>query len=566
MRSEAGFRYELESYGMADGRFHISGWIFHTERQVVDVTLLVRTDGAVHPYVVKYGLPRDDIGARYPEPTARQSGFWAAGVLTYQSRAVFQLEVTTDDGVSTSVALFEVDADSELVGPEAPRMRRIGGVRVSRERWRKAFAMLKRGDIPLMLRKISTDIRERRLERSTKTVGQLIEAVDRDLTRHGRTDGEQLFFAALREAEEAPHGFMLIVDHDWGGGANRYRSRIIEQSLEGDGPVLLLTPMLAASDLSLEVITRTGRARYRAEALADVLALAERVPCRQIVLNNTVAFDDPLLLVEALTSLQAAKSAQLIVIVHDYSILCPSWALLDDTGHFCGVPDLARCDTCLPANKWEYLQLMRHTDTRSWRSIWIRCLDAASKIICFSASSVNLVRRAYPQLDYEKVQVKPHVVDYLPSRRPHIDLASDLHIGVVGFLSYHKGTQVLEELAAEIRRRGLACPITVFGSWDSPPVPRGIRVTRALQPEELAGLIERHGTNVFLFPSIVPETFSFVCEELMQLGVPLAVFDLGAPPERVATYERGLVLTSMDAPTVLDDLLSFKERLLKEVT
>jgi len=64
-----------------------------------------------------------------------------------------------------------------------------------------------------------------------------------------------------------------------------------------------------------------------------------------------------------------------------------------------------------------------------------------------------------------------------------------------------------------------------------------------------------------LLPSIWPETFSYVAEELMQLGVPLAVFNMGAPAERVAQYENGMVIDRVDAAHALQQLRAFHAKL-----
>jgi hypothetical protein len=84
-----------------------------------------------------------------------------------------------------------------------------------------------------------------------------------------------------------------------------------------------------------------------------------------------------------------------------------------------------------------------------------------------------------------------------------------------------------------------------------------VRQTGHYQPQELRKLIVNSGANIMLMPSIWPETFSYVTEELIQLDLPLACFDLGAPGERVMRYPKGHLLTSMDAATVLRELRSF---------
>jgi len=58
-------------------------------------------------------------------------------------------------------------------------------------------------------------------------------------------------------------------------------------------------------------------------------------------------------------------------------------------------------------------------------------------------------------------------------------------------------------------------------------------VTGPYDREDLPELVERHGINLFLFPSTWPETFSYVVSEMKSLGLPIVAFDLGAPAERL---------------------------------
>jgi glycosyltransferase involved in cell wall biosynthesis len=75
--------------------------------------------------------------------------------------------------------------------------------------------------------------------------------------------------------------------------------------------------------------------------------------------------------------------------------------------------------------------------------------------------------------------------------------------------------------------------------------------------EDLSALMSLFNVDLFLIPSILPETFSYTTEEIILAGKPLAVFDLGAPAERVRRYPKGLVLSSMDPVAVLCELMRF---------
>jgi hypothetical protein len=48
------------------------------------------------------------------------------------------------------------------------------------------------------------------------------------------------------------------------------------------------------------------------------------------------------------------------------------------------------------------------------------------------------------------------------------------------------------------------------------------------------------------------------------MGMPLAVFALGAPAERVADYDRGLVISRIDASTALQEIQAFVDDLRRQ--
>jgi len=86
-------------------------------------------------------------------------------------------------------------------------------------------------------------------------------------------------------------------------------------------------------------------------------------------------------------------------------------------------------------------------------------------------------------------------------------------------------------------------------------------VTGEYKREELPSLIKKYNVGVVFIPSIWPETFSFTTEEIMMMELPLAVFDIGAPPERVRNYKKGLVIEKIEAAYALEELLKFTENL-----
>jgi glycosyltransferase involved in cell wall biosynthesis len=66
---------------------------------------------------------------------------------------------------------------------------------------------------------------------------------------------------------------------------------------------------------------------------------------------------------------------------------------------------------------------------------------------------------------------------------------------------------------------------------------------------------------MLLFPSICPETFSYVIEEMMLLRLPIVAFDLGAPAERLRDYDLGRLCATVDGAAVLEAMIAFHDDL-----
>jgi glycosyltransferase involved in cell wall biosynthesis len=187
-----------------------------------------------------------------------------------------------------------------------------------------------------------------------------------------------------------------------------------------------------------------------------------------------------------------------------------------------------------------------------------QCLD---EIIAFSHSSIELLKRAYERkpgepvvVREESVTVQPHSVDYIDRESLVIKNRDQLIIGIVGQIGFHKGASFIQALAQEIEQQGAKERIAVIGSLEGRCNPAIVRQSGPYKREDLAKAILESGANIMLFPSIWPETFSYVTQEIIQFGLPLACFSYGAPAERVNQYEKGLVLESQDPSDVLESL------------
>lgn len=358
-------------------------------------------------------------------------------------------------------------------------------------------------------------------------------------------------------------GVVLIIDHDLGGGANTYRNSVVGKFAEQKKISIILvddTLRQGAYFISCEYSGEKIKLSF-----SEVGALSKAIDClpiTEIIYNNLVGSAYPLDILGVIKDCAAKRDLPILLLMHDFFPVCPSYTLLNHNGVYCGVPeDLAVCDKCvnnLPEYVCGFLPIA--PDVQEWRNEWVDFASRCNEIRCFSESTYNIFIKTYPQVT-DLVTVVPHLVTYRPSKIPLIQSKIRLHIGVIGGINFAKGRGVLESLVEFSARHDFPCDITVIGELDRPV--RGIVTTGRYNIDDLPSIIERNNINIILFPSIWPETFSYVTSEVISLDMPLACFDLGAPAERVRIYPKGLVLDSFEPDMILQGLHSLCERCYK---
>lgn len=517
-------RFGLDSLVVREGRFYGWGWFLDDAARAVQCELrLPLRDGGEQAAICVPGGTREDLRRAYPQvPHAISSGFLLQGKLrdALDPQRPARLVATLANG---EVRYCEVHGLPRPATAEGALRRALGKWR--REGGRALLAALRaRGQARL-----------------------------HDAWARWRLLGR------LRRWGARP--LTLVIDHGMGGGANRYRHALVDR-LAAAGPVLVLAPVLHELQYRLDLHADGRSLECRLPRLPDLLALLQRLPRLDIRINELVSYDDPLALLDWLRAQRARGAGELVFHLHDYHAACPAWTLVDHTGVYCGVPDTDVCRRCLPANTANTMGFTPGVTVPQWRAAWGPFLQDCDRIVAFSQASVDILARAYPQLPREKITVQPHAVDASRLRPIQPQPGPPLVVGVVGHISAAKGALMLREMARLIRERGLPMRIVVFGTLEHHDVADGIEVLGEYATPELPDLLERQRVGVCLLPSVCAETYSFVTDELMAMRAPLAVFPIGAPAERVAHYNRGLVISRMDAATALDEIAAFAARVL----
>ncbi|RLB37338.1 MAG: hypothetical protein DRH12_14500 [Deltaproteobacteria bacterium] len=525
---EADIVFNVDSLKLIRRRLHGWGWIYSKELKISNVEGVATKGKKKVRFNCVWGIPRNDVRQTFLSINF-PGGFLISQVLPFVPDKVY-IDVRDKSGRQE---LIDITPFLEFVPLRHSFYQLL-------KRWLKlTFLYLLRGDFTTWLKLASTKLHQ----------------VLPQLKPKKKFEKEYVNLSITNA--------YLIVDHDLGGGANYYRKRLIEEALAENKEVILLTYNFAKLSYSLNTYNNGKEDEWNLN-IADFYTYFRESTPEKIVVNNLVSFEDPLLLLNFLIEIKRQGRTKIVFPLHDYFCICPSFYLINSEGSFCEVPQSWEiCYRCLNEHKGRFTLFFPSgpPDIRQWRKTWGWFLQEVDEVRCFSQASADILKKAYPELTSSKIVIQSHSLDDFPVQRPKLDFSRGLHIGVVGHILEEKGAGILREMAEIIHEKTLPVRITVIGDMEIPPSHNFFKITGPYSRIELPKIIEKSGANIFFVPSIWPETFCLTAEELMALRVPLAVFDIGAPPERVAKYSYGLVIKEINAFSALKELMNFFEQM-----
>lgn len=368
---------------------------------------------------------------------------------------------------------------------------------------------------------------------------------------------------------------VIIIDHKLGGGANEFSKKLkseIELNFEFNFDT-------KKSELELNIYFQNKQILSLNILKYSILEkIINFFSIMKIYINELVSFPYVLELIDILIKVKQKKQNLIYqFFVHDYFFVCPNFNLTihkDGIIIYCNVPaDIEFCNNCLYSNPIYYyinptIKLSYpNLKITEWRNKFAQLINLLDKIIVFSKSSINIIKKAYPFLDDNKIELKPHTVNWV--RKVNIKKTTNtLKIGVIGNINLPKGNIVILNLCEYLKKNNLDIEIHIFGDFDNMETNiksyKNLILHAKYQRDELPELMEKNEIDIIFIPSLWPETFSYTTEEAIQMGLPVAVFNLGAPPERVKYYEKGLILNSVQPEIIISEISSFLKNINKK--
>ena len=516
--------YSVDSLAWNERAVFGYGWIISERSEIDSVSLLLFTEDAeaVKPqetFQCEYPVPRKDVEEYHSQYRARalNSGWRVCGSIAGLKYQRVDIRVKLNDGTEEYIPRVAMQAQLKVPSVSAIE---------SKARWlifsgRKFIDLIANRKYRYALEKL----------RSRFNFGH-----------YDKLENQQAY-AQLDELEIADAPWVLIVDHDMGGGANKFREEIVRKYLSSKTNVIVLKNNLIKLSLTIDLRRELETKSFSLNRIVDFLLWLSTKKIQALVYNNLVSYDTPFSVLKGLSQLKSSTDAELIIFVHDYFSVCPSPHLINSEGNFCKIPDPAVCALCLSRNRRSFVPLYNRTSIEEWRNEWRQFYAVSDKIICFSASSKVILENVFgSECTSDKLEVRPHVVAVSGAFRMRDVPSAAITVGVVGHINFEKGAHVIERIVDYLESARIDGSVVVIGSLESGRSSSRLKITGPYRPSDLAEWLDKTNVNICLVPSICPETFSYVSQELIELGVPVASFDLGAPPERIRAYAKGHVL------------------------
>ena len=401
--------------------------------------------------------------------------------------------------------------------------------------------------------------KQRLLEENSKKLLAKHPNYDRDVAEFCRMDPvrpvrEYIAMKLLLHA--AGVKMWLAFDHALGGGATAYIENKSKQALQNG-----LATMIARYDVHRGVFRVQFKygdydIKYLFTQVDELCAFLEDLQIDTIYINELVTYPGLYDWFDRIVALKNKVQAKLVFLAHDYYAICPMINLVNERDKYCALPsDLSVCERCAKANMRN--QYPAYESIKSWREKWRAFLHQCEEVIAFSNDTKENLETVFGKL--KNLCVIPHQVNYIPPFEKKYKTTDTINIGLLGTIGFHKGADILKDLVSLVEQQG-NYRIVVIGDTDVASNSEYFHKTGRYQVEDLTHLVLKHDIDVVLIPSIWPETFSYTTSEAIQMGLPVAVFNLGAPAERVKKYDKGIIIPEMTAESVLESIHKFMER------
>lgn len=352
--------------------------------------------------------------------------------------------------------------------------------------------------------------------------------------------------------------YIVFVTHGLGGGTEKaIRDLCAGHAQQGLSALIVRSTPTGKIELAPAIPGHetTLVTEYPRETSAETIAASLRgLSIEAVQFHHTLGFQSDM------WKLPGLLNVPYEVMIHDFYFVCPRLNLIDDTGVYCGQPNLEACERCAAADTFDHDIDKRLAEVggsiAKWRVFHGTQLAGARSVL---APSEDTKKRVNVYLPTQAIQVRPHSEPEFVFQQRQWDGTLPYRVAVLGAIGSHKGVNLLRACAKYAERRGLPIKFVVIGytSCDEAFAKfENVEITGPYKQDELERVVRTSRCTVALFLSVWPETFSYTLSEAWRLGLYPVALDIGAQADRIREKGCGTVLPfTQEAQTIITQLL-----------
>ncbi len=356
----------------------------------------------------------------------------------------------------------------------------------------------------------------------------------------------------------------LFFNSVFGGGAYTFLLNLSKQF-----PVLIVDPRADSRSINGFTLQYIFKGEKQDFIVNDLDLVIEKLELEEICVNHLIYSNTIGSYIDLIIDLKHKYNLAIKVYLHDFYSICPSINLLDYKAEFCNIPSNSSCNACLEKydnpvntltfNKSEVLKTkeLHQNNILVWRNMWRKLFDEASYFILPSNAAAELWGKAFPEYS-KQITILHHDLSYLSAICQHKNEAMlpFYQVYVIGDLAEHKGSGIIHGILELIKINKLNICINIIGAYDGSLFVNTpyLKLHGRFEHDIIANILNNKDINCFIMPSICPETFSYVTQEMMATGLPIIAFNLGAQAQFLSKYESGILVDEINPQKVFDEV------------
>lgn len=246
-------------------------------------------------------------------------------------------------------------------------------------------------------------------------------------------------------------------------------------------------------------------------------------------------------------TLASKKKIPVILVVHDFFYICPTFHLVDKNGLFCHICRYEEERVgCIENHPYLYSDFSRE-DLLVFRGKFQSILESIDAFVFPSQAAKDLFTDFYPvQESLCRVLYHGSPLEKNENPAPRAD-SSNLRVGILGSMLKHKGQDLLQHILVRLKDS----PVNFYHYGDGALKERNLVRRGRYDRHQITHLIQSDQIDIILLLSTWPETFSYTLSEAIAASVPVVVTDLGALAERVRADGIGWIVNYQQPDAVV---------------